>query len=139
MSDSENNSEKKKVSKEFVEAVKKYLEVDDKLRDIKEKTKNLNTEKKTKEEFILTYLQSIDEKVIDVSDGKLRRNISKTQAPLKKETIQKALAEIVGDANKATAMTEQIIKSRPTVERVTLKRTKNRVKEAIGNVDNDGK
>jgi hypothetical protein len=139
MSDSENNSEKKKVSKEFVEAVKKYLEVDDKLRDIKEKTKNLNTEKKTKEEFILTYLQSIDEKVIDVSDGKLRRNISKTQAPLKKETIQKALAEIVGDATKATAMTEQIIKSRPTVERVTLKRTKNRVKEAIGNVDNDGK
>lgn len=139
MSDSENNSEKKKVSKEFVEAVKKYLEVDDKLRDIKEKTKNLNTEKKTKEEFILTYLQSIDEKVIDVSDGKLRRNISKTQAPLKKETIQKALAEIVGDATKATAMTEQIIKSRPTVERVTLKRTKNRVKEAIGDVDNDGK
>ncbi len=134
MSDSENKNEKKKVSKEFVEAVKKYLEVDDKLREIKEKTKNLNTEKKTREEFILNYLQTIDEKVIDVADGKLRRNISKTQAPLKKETIQKALAEIVGDANKATAMTEQIIKSRPTVERVTLKRTKNRVKEAIGDL-----
>ena len=42
MSDSE-KSDKKKVSKEFVEAVKKYLDVDDKLRDIKEKTKNLNT------------------------------------------------------------------------------------------------
>ena len=139
MSDSENNSEKKKVSKEFVDAVKKYLEVDDKLRDIKEKTKNLNTEKKTKEEFILNYLQSIDEKVVDVADGKLRRNISKTQAPLKKETIQKALAEIVGDATKATAMTEQIIKSRPTVERVTLKRTKNRLKEAIDDANGDGK
>lgn len=134
MSDSENKNEKKKVSKEFVEAVKKYLEVDDKLREIKEKTKNLNTEKKTREEFILNYLQTIDEKVIDVADGKLRRNISKTQAPLKKETIQKALAEIVGDATKATAMTEQIIKSRPTVERVTLKRTKNRVTEAIGDL-----
>lgn len=131
MSDSENKNEKKKVSKEFVEAVKKYLEVDDKLREIKEKTKNLNTEKKTREEFILNYLQTIDEKVVDVSDGKLRRNISKTQAPLKKETIQKALTEIVGDATKATAMTDQIIKSRPTVERVTLKRTKNRIKEQI--------
>ncbi len=131
MSDSENKNEKKKVSKEFVEAVKKYLEVDDKLREIKEKTKNLNTEKKTREEFILNYLQTIDEKVIDVADGKLRRNISKTQAPLKKETIQKALIDIVGDANKATAITEQIIKSRPTVERVTLKRTKNRIKEAM--------
>ncbi len=132
MSDSENKGEKKKISKEFVDAVKKYLEVDDKLREIKEKTKNLNTEKKNREEYILNYLQTIDEKVIDVADGKLRRNVSKTQAPLKKETIQKALAEIVGDANKATAMTEQIIKSRPTVERVTLKRTKNRLKEAIG-------
>jgi len=131
MSDSENKGEKKKISKEFVESVKRYLEVDDKLKEIKEKTKNLNTEKKQREEFILNYLQTIDEKVIDVADGKLRRNISKTQAPLKKETIQKALIDIVGDANKATAMTEQIIKSRPIVERVTLKRTKNRIKEGI--------
>lgn len=133
MSDSENKDEKKKISKEFVDAVKKYLDIDDKLREIKERTKNLNTEKKTKEEYILDYLQTIDEKVIDVADGKLRRNVSKTQAPLKKETIQKALIEIVGDANKATIMTDQIIKSRPTVERVTLKRTKNRLKEAITN------
>jgi hypothetical protein len=131
MSDSENKGDKKKISKEFVDSVKRYLEVDDKLREIKEKTKDLNTEKKQKEEFILNYLQTIDEKVIDVADGKLRRNISKTQAPLKKETIQKALIDIVGDANKATAITEQIINSRPTVERVTLKRTKNRIKEAI--------
>ena len=129
MSDSENKSEKKKVSAEFVNAVKKYLDVDDKLREIREKTKTLNTEKKEREEFILNYLQSVDEKVIDVPNGKLRRNVSKTQAPLKKETIQKALTEIVGDANKAITMTDQIIKSRPTIERVTLKRTKNRVRE----------
>jgi hypothetical protein len=122
-------SEKKKVSPEFVHAVKKYLEVDDKLREFKEKSKQLNDEKKQKEEFILQYLQSVDEKVIDVADGKLRRNISKTQAPLKKETIHKSLTEIFGDANKAMDITEKIIKSRPTVERITLKRTKNRVKD----------
>lgn len=131
MSDSESKSEKKKVSNEFVIAVKKYLEVDDKIKEIREKTKNLNLEKKEKEEFILNYLQSLDEKVIDVPDGKLRRNVSKTQAPLKKELICKALTEIVGDSNKATTMTDQIIKSRPIIERVTLKRTKNRLKESI--------
>ena len=136
MSDSKNKGEKKKISKEFVESVKRYLEVDDKIKEIREKTKNLTSEKKQKEEFILNYLQTIDEKVIDVADGKLRRNISKTQAPLKKETIQKALIDIVGDANKATAITEQIIKSRPTVERVTLKRTKNRIKDAIDDTKN---
>ena len=121
----------KKISPEFVQSVKKYLDVDNKLESLKKDIKLLTTEKKEKEDFILNYLQSIDEKVIDVADGKLRRNISKTQAPLKKETIQKALTDIVGDSIKATAMTEQIIKSRPIVERVTLKRTKNRSTNAV--------
>jgi hypothetical protein len=119
-------SDTKKISPEFVQSVKKYLEVDDKIKELREHMKKLAADKKTNEEFILNYLQTIDEKVIDVADGKLRRNISKTQAPLKKDTIQNALTEIVGDSIKATAMTNQIIKSRPMVERVTLKRTKNR-------------
>ena len=119
----------KKISPEFIASVKKYLEIDDILKDIKEKSKKLNTDKKNHEEFILEYLKSIDEKVIDVQDGKLRRNISKTQAPLKKELIQKTLVTIIGDNNKATEITDQIIKSRPTVEKVTLKRTKNRIKK----------
>jgi hypothetical protein len=119
----------KKISPEFIASVKKYLEIDDILKDIKEKSKKLNADKKNNEEFILEYLKSIDEKVIDVQDGKLRRNISKTQAPLKKELIQKTLSTIIGDNNKATELTDQIIKSRPTVEKVTLKRTKNRIKK----------
>jgi hypothetical protein len=119
----------KKISQEFIQNVKKYLEIDDLLKEIKEKTKKLNADKKINEEFILDYLKSIDEKVIDVQDGKLRRNISKTQAPLKKELIQKTLIDIVGDATKATSITEQIIKSRPLIERVTLKRTKHRQKQ----------
>ena len=119
-------SETKSISPEFVQNVKKYLEIDDKLREFKEKTKVLNNDKKEKEEYILNYLQSIEENVIDVIDGKLRRNITKTQAPLKKETIHKALTEIIGDATKAQAMVEHIVKSRPIVERVSLKRTRHR-------------
>jgi len=126
---------KKTVSKEFVENVKKYLDVDDKIRDFRQKTKELSTEKKEKEEFILNYLKSINEDVVDVKDGVLRRNITKTQAPLKKETIQKALAEIIGDSNKASIMTEQIIKSRPTIEKITLKRTKNKLQDIFTNED----
>jgi|LauGreDrversion4_2_1035121.scaffolds.fasta_scaffold144735_2 hypothetical protein len=131
MSDSENKQEKKKVSPEFVSNVKKYLEVDDKIRELREQNKKLIQEKKQKEEFILNYLQQVDEKMIDVPDGKLRRNVSKTQAPLKKETIHKALTDIMGDATKALDITDKIIKSRPTVERVTLKRTKHRAKDDV--------
>ncbi len=129
------SSDKKKVSPEFVANVKKYLKADDELRELREKSKKLTSEKKEKEEFILQYLQNIDENVLDVPDGKLKRNISRTQAPLKKEFIQKALTEIVGDSNKASAMTEQIIKSRPTIEKITLKRTRNRTSDIFTNED----
>ena len=91
----ENNESKKQVSKEFVDTVKKYIEIDDKLKYIKKQSKVLNGDKKEHENFILNYLQSINENVIDIPDGKLKRNISKTQAPLKKELIQKALIEIM--------------------------------------------
>ena len=123
--------EKKRISPEFVENVKKYLLIDDKIKQLKEESKKLATDKKEREEFILNYLQNIDENVIDVHDGKLRRNISKTTAPLKKETIQNTLNIILGDVNKATMITQEIIKSRPIIERVTLKRTKNRERNVV--------
>ena len=129
MSESENKVEKKKVSPEFVDNVKKYLSIDDKIKELREQNKKLIQDKKQKEEFILNYLKQVDENMIDVPDGKLRRNVSKTQAPLKKETIHKALTDIMGDSIKALDITDKIIKSRPTIERVTLKRTKHRVKE----------
>ena len=116
----------KKVSPEFIQNVKKWLEVDDALKSIRGQTKALNNEKKEREANILEYLTTIDESVIDVHDGKLKRNVTKSQAPLKKETIQQALTEITGDVSKATAMTDHIIKSRPIVEKVKLKRTRNR-------------
>jgi len=125
--------EKKHVSPEFIQNVKKYLEIDDKIKEIKNTVKDITNEKKQYEEFILHYLESIDEKIIDLADGKLVRNISKTQGPLKKELIHKTLTEIVGDSVKATVMTEQIIKSRPISEKVSLKRTTHKNKKSNEN------
>ena len=113
----------KTVSTEFVQNVKKYLELDDKTKEFKNSIKELSNEKKQCEEFILNYLQSIDEKTIDIANGKLIRNVYKSQGALKKELIQKALVNIVGDSIKATSITDEIIKSRPVVEKVSLKRT----------------
>ena len=129
MSDSEDDKPKKQVSTEFVQHVRTYLEIDDKIREIRDKTKQLTKEKKHHEDYILNYLKAIEEEIVDVKDGKLKRNVIKKQEPLKKANIQKALAEILQDANKATTITEQIIKSRPTVEKVTLRRTKNKFQE----------
>ena len=122
----ENSEPKKQVSREFVDTVKKYIEIDDKLKYIKKQSKVLSGDKKEHENYILNYLESIEENIIDIPDGKLKRNISKTQTPLNKEYIQKSLVEIVGDTNKASLLTDKILNSRPMKERVTLKRTTNK-------------
>jgi hypothetical protein len=120
MSDSEPN---KKISNEFVQSVKKYIEIDDKIREYKEINKNLNTQKKEQEEFILNYLETIEENTIDIKDGTLKRNVAKTQTPIKKDIIQKALTEITGDSIKSQEFTDYIIKSRPVTEKISLRRT----------------
>jgi hypothetical protein len=130
MSDSESNDTvQQKVSKAFRNNVLKWVEIDDKIRNVRSKVKELTTEKKQFEEFILNYLSQVEEESIVIKDGKLSKNVSKTKAPLKKESIYKALVELVGDANKATTMTEHIINSRPDVQRTNLKRTLIRAKK----------
>ena len=125
-SPSDNENVQQKITEDFKKKVLKWLEIDDQIREIRSKTKELNTEKKQHEEYILSFLEQVGEKELAVSDGKLRRNVSKTKKPLSKDTIQKALTELVKDKDKANTMTEHITNSRPTVERINLKRTKNR-------------
>jgi hypothetical protein len=123
---SDNENVQEKVTTDFKKKVLKWLEIDDEIRSIRVKTSTLTKEKKQYEEFILSFLEGVGEKELAVNDGKLRRNVSKTKAPLNKASIQKALTEIVKDNTKATSMTDHIINSRPMVERINIKRTKNR-------------
>lgn len=125
-SDSENSETQKKVTKEFKNKVLRWVSLDDELRKIRAKSREISKEKKNHEDFILNFLDSVDEKVVEIADGKLRRNVSKTKAPLKKAGILAALTQVTGDAIKAKELTEHILNSRPDVERVNLKRTKNR-------------
>jgi len=116
------SSERVRVSKELVDTVKKYIEIDNALKEIRTQTKKLNDEKKKNQEFILNYLQKCEEETIDITGGTLKRDVKKQLAPLKKENIQATLSKIIGDGVKASAMVEEIYKSRPIVEKVTLRR-----------------
>jgi hypothetical protein len=129
MSDSENTSDvQKKVTKEFRNNVLRWLTIDDEIRVHRQKVKELNNEKKEFEGSILSYLTEVEEDSIMVKDGKLSKYVSKSKAPLKKETIQQALVEITGDVTKASTLTEHILKSRPEKETIKLKRTRQRKK-----------
>ena len=120
----EQENVQQKVTKTFRNNVLQWVDIDDKIRTYRSKVKELTTEKKNHEEFILNYLSQVEEESIAIKDGKLSKSVSKSKAPLKKDTIYKSLVELVGDANKATTMTEHIINSRPNVKLINLKRTK---------------
>jgi hypothetical protein len=127
---SESDDEEKiaeEITEEFVEVVKSWVSIDDEIRKKLIEIKELKDERKEFETFILEYMGKINESVIDISDGKLRKNKSNTKAGLKQESIQSALLDITQDTSKAMEMTKYIMDNRPTTERINLKRTKNRV------------
>lgn len=139
MSDSDNEEVSAEVTEEFVEVVKSWVTIDDEIRKKTAEIKELKNERKEFETFILEYMGKINENVISISDGKLRRNKSNTKGGLKQETIQSALLDITQDTSKAMEMTKYIMENRPTTERVNLKRTKNRAskKKKSNNTNQD--
>ena len=126
MSDSEDDNTETSVTNEFKDLVVNWVSIDDSIREYNSKLKELKDEKKSYEQNILNYLEKIGENVIEISDGKLRRNVSKTKGALKHEIIQSALTDCVNDSEKAFQMTNYIMNKRPIVERINLKRTRNR-------------
>ena len=119
-------AEENQITEKFVNSIKKWVELDDKMRKIKENLKELSNQKKDFEVVILEEFEKLDTPVIAITDGKLRRNISKTQTPIKKDLIQKALLEYLKDETKTKEIIENMMKSRPVIERINLKRTKNK-------------
>ena len=126
MSDSSEEDKQEKVTEALTKNVITWVKLDDQIRENRAQTKILLDEKKQYEQFILDFLENTNEKVLEISDGRLRRNVSKTKAPLKKETIFNSLKEITKDEEKSLKLTEYIINNRAMVERVNLKRTRNR-------------
>ena len=118
--------ETKTVPSEFKDLVVTWVEIDNNIRTLNSQLKEIKEEKKQYEQSVLEYLETIGENVIEISDGKLRRNVSKTKGALKHEIIQSALTDCTNDPEKAFQMTNYIMNKRPIVERVNLKRTKNR-------------
>ena len=74
-------------------------------------------------------MDKIGEKSINITGGKLRQNKSQTKTGLKQDVIQGALYDLTQDSAKSVQMTKYIMDKRPTVERINLKRTRNRKKK----------
>jgi hypothetical protein len=127
------SEEENKVSKNFVNTIKNWLALDDSVLKLNEEIsirrteiKKINSEKEQYEKSIIEELDKIQTNVIAVSDGKIKKSIKKVLKPLKKEDIQKTIFEFIKDEKKAFDLIEEMMKKRQSVEKINLKRTKDR-------------
>lgn len=122
-SDEEQSLDEIKISKEFQENVKKFIHLDDLLRKKQEEITELKKQKKPCEAYILKYLDDVNENVIEITDGKLRKNKSETKAQLTQDIIKNAILEKIKDPTIAEAIIKSMEDKRPLNSHTNLKRT----------------
>lgn len=117
------------IAEEFIEMVREWVDKDDDIKKKRAELKEITDEKKQLEQFILDYMEDNNLDMFEISDGKLRKNISKTKAALKHDLIQESLTKVFNNTEKAFNTTKLILDNRPVTERIRLKRTYNRKKK----------
>lgn len=123
------DEEMAKHQKIFTNNVIKYLTLDDEIKKLSDEIKDRKAERKELEGLVLNYMTDVNENVINLSSGKLRRDVSQTKSALKQEYIHNALCEYTKNSEEAIKITNEILNKRPIVERVRLKRTRTRKKK----------
>lgn len=111
------------VDKQFQESVIKYVKLDDIIRKREAEIKDLKNQRKPCEAIILNYLDTINETVIDITMGKLRKNKSETKSPLNKDIIKEAITEKIQDPAVVEQLLNRMDELRPMKTNVNLKRT----------------
>ena len=81
----------------FEENVKKWVAVDNQLKALNEKSKELRETKNNMEESIMTYVRSnkLTNAVVNISDGKLKFVTTKQTAPLTLKFIEECLSKCI--------------------------------------------
>ncbi len=116
------------VSKEFINHVRDWTQLDNEMRELQKKIRELRSERKPHEDYLLKNLDMMGETTIEISDGKLIKNKSVTKAPLNKDIIRDAIKEEIKSDDKVNKILDLMKTLRPNNERKYIKRTYNRKK-----------
>ncbi|ARF10544.1 hypothetical protein Hokovirus_2_71 [Hokovirus HKV1] len=120
--DQEQNSQ---VTDELAENVISYTNYYDLIRDKKKELRELKNKANPHKEFILNFLNTQHVPAIDVSDGKLIKNVSKKIQPLKEDIIKQSILNKTNDEALANQIIDEIkqIRSQSDKKNINLKRT----------------
>ena len=121
--DVEEASSKIEISKEFQEKVVKYVKIDDLIRKKTEEIAELKKQRKPCEDYILKELEKTGENVIDITNGKLRKNKAETKTALSQDIIKDAILKKVQDPSIVEDILKDMDDKRPVKSHVNIKRT----------------
>uniref|UniRef100_A0A6C0F7Q0 Uncharacterized protein n=1 Tax=viral metagenome TaxID=1070528 RepID=A0A6C0F7Q0_9ZZZZ len=109
--------------KDFTESVKEYINIFDRLAEIRKDVAMLNKRKKKLSEVIVAYMKSNEKEYCNLGEkGSLEIKQSKSKLALKKEDIERLLQELGTDETKSKETAEFLMANKTIVERNTLKR-----------------
>lgn len=111
-----------KVSKEFQENVVKFVKLDDIIAKKTKKLAELKAQRKPCEDYIIKYLDNIDEQVINITNGKIKKNKSETKGSLNADIIKKSISKKITDPVLLAEILKDMEDSRPTNTSVKLTR-----------------
>jgi hypothetical protein len=109
------------------ENIKKWVSIDNQIRTLTDKTKELRETKNNTEQVILEYVESKNMKnaTVNISDGKLRFVSTKQTAPLTLKYVEECLAKCIKNEEQINAIMSHIKESREIKYVPDIKRTYN--------------
>ena len=112
------------MSSEFERNIQKWVTVDNQLKIINEKAKELRDEKNDLLEDINVYIETnkLTNASIDISDGKLKFTQSKLTQPLTLKFVENCLSNIINDQRQVTQIMKYIKDKREKKDVSEIKR-----------------
>ena len=108
----------------FEENVKKCVALDNQLKTVNERVRQMRDEKNTLEEGIMTYVETnkLTNATVNISDGKLRFVTSKQTAPLTLKHVEECLSKCISNQDQVEKIMKIIKESREVKYTADIKR-----------------
>ena len=108
----------------FEDNIKKWVALDNQLKTVNERVKQMRDEKNTLEEGILGYVETnkLTNATVNISDGKLRFVTAKQTAPLTLKYVEECLLKCIGNQNQVIQIMKIIKESREVKYIADIKR-----------------
>lgn len=109
----------------IIKCIQNYVLLDDKIKELNSKTKELREKKRVFSKYICDYIDNNNvNKSIKISDGELKINERKDYTPLSYNFIEDCLSEIIKDQNKVSYIIDYLKEKREIKTSLEIKRVK---------------